>query len=170
MSHIVRQEIPLQLHHEEIFNLINCTVPFNRAPCIQSGVDLLQNDDTFFICDVDLLVKIDTLQRIRFHVDNGKVYFPVFFSQYKTATSDIAEINGFWRTFSYGMLAMKKVHFPGTFFPRLSLESFAPAHINILECIRTNRQVRFGNKRMGWRRFEIFRNLCQFQGLIWIFY
>ena len=111
LSHIVRQEIPIHLHHEQIFNLINCTVPFNRAPCIQSGVDLLQNDDTFFICDVDLLVKIDTLQRIRFHVDNGKVYFPVFFSQYKTATSDIAETNGFWRTFSYGMLAMTKVHF-----------------------------------------------------------
>ena len=84
-------------------------MPFNRAPCIQTGVDLLENDDTFFICDVDLLVKIDTLQRIRLHVDNGKVYFPVFFSQYKTATSEIAETNGFWRTFSYGMLAMKKV-------------------------------------------------------------
>ena len=111
LSHIVRQEIPVHIRQEGNFNLINCTVPFNRAPCIQSGVDLLENEDTFFICDVDLLVKIDTLQRIRLHVDNGKVYFPVFFSQYKIATSEIAETNGFWRTFSYGMLAMKKVIF-----------------------------------------------------------
>ena len=41
---------------------------------------------------------------------------------------------------------------------------FRYSWLNILGCLRTNRQVRSSHKWMGWWRFEIFRDLCQFQG------
>ena len=68
-------------------------------------------NDLFFVCDVDLLVKFNTLQRIRMHASADQAYFPIFFSQYQKASglNEITEDDGFWRTFSYGMVAMRKV-------------------------------------------------------------
>ena len=69
------------------------------------------DNDLFFICDVDLLVKFNTLQRIRLHAAADRAYFPIFFSQYQKSTTanEISEDDGFWRTFSYGMVSMRKV-------------------------------------------------------------
>ena len=83
------------------FTITNCTVPFNRAPCIQSGIDLLgprlvsdslfidhkkslkslttTESDIFFVCDIDLKIDITTLDRIRMNTGDNKVYFPMFF-------------------------------------------------------------------------------------------
>ena len=41
--------------------ITNCGEPFTRAKCIQKGIDALDPDDLFFVCDLDLLVKKDTL-------------------------------------------------------------------------------------------------------------
>ena len=45
-------------------------------------------NDIIFICDVDLLVKIDILRRIRIHQNEKRVFFPIFFSKYKITDDD----------------------------------------------------------------------------------
>ena len=54
-----------------------------------------------FFCDVDLVFDANLVNRIRFFVKKNEVYFPIFFSQYELVPS------GFWRTFSYGMVAFQ---------------------------------------------------------------
>ena len=54
-----------------------------------------------FFCDVDLVFDANLVNRIRFFVQKNEVYFPIFFSQYELVPS------GFWRTFSYGMVAFQ---------------------------------------------------------------
>ena len=54
-----------------------------------------------FFCDVDLVYDANLVNRIRFFVKKNEVYFPIFFSQYEIVPS------GFWRTFSYGMVAFQ---------------------------------------------------------------
>ena len=57
--------------------------------------------DLIFFCDVDLIFDMNLVNRIRFFVKKEEVYFPIFFSQYELVPS------GFWRTFSYGMVAFQ---------------------------------------------------------------
>ena len=50
---------------------------------------------------MDLVFDVNLINRIRFFVKTNEVYFPIFFSQYELVPS------GFWRTFSYGMVAFQ---------------------------------------------------------------
>ena len=58
-------------------------------------------EDLVFFCDVDLVYDANLVNRIRFFVKKNEVYFPIFFSQYEIVPS------GFWRSFSYGMVAFQ---------------------------------------------------------------
>lgn len=122
-----------------VTKIVNCTEPFARAKCIQVGIDTIELDELFFICDLDLLVKKDTLDRIRFLTKPLSVYFPVFFSQYQLSSEwNCKETNGFWRTFSYGMLAMTKFDYEKTAKFDMSISGWGGEDVKFFEnCIQS---------------------------------
>jgi len=84
------------------------------------------NENEVFFCDVDLIFSPDILLHIRRNTVRGKqVYYPVFFSQYNPQAFRnnkrqdkvqfrFDEHDGFWRSFSYGVVSMYKCDYDKT--------------------------------------------------------
>ena len=92
---------------------------FARAAALDLGAKQCSKNDLLFCVDVDILMTVDSLNRIRLNTIEGKqVYYPVVFSQYNPSTicknSSACQINdfdfssdmGYWRKFGYGIAAM----------------------------------------------------------------
>ena len=92
---------------------------FARAAALDLGAKQCSKNDLLFCVDVDILLTIDSLNRIRLNTIEGKqVYYPVVFSQYnpntickksQSCTIDDFEFSsnmGYWRQFGYGIAAM----------------------------------------------------------------
>jgi len=52
-------------------SVIECGEPFARGRCLNHGIKLLKLENSFFICDVDLVLQSDSVRRIRF-LSKGK--------------------------------------------------------------------------------------------------
>nr|CAI5822528.1 unnamed protein product [Callosobruchus analis] len=94
---------------------------FTRGRALQSGVELLQNEDLMLFIDVDMIFDRSTLERVRRNtVLKRKVYFPIVYSLYNpkflneyTNISGISQIiidetHGFWRQFGFGIGSLYK--------------------------------------------------------------
>lgn len=96
---------------------------FSRAKALESGVQLLKDNDLMFFLDVDILFSKNTLQRIRFNtVQRKRAYFPIVFSLYDytlfnrslvnfeqfPSEAIINENSGFWRQFGFGIASIYK--------------------------------------------------------------
>ena len=92
---------------------------FARAVALDLGAKQCSKNDLLFCVDVDILLTVDSLNRIRLNTIEGKqVYYPVVFSQYNPSTIcknspsctiddfDFASDMGYWRQFGYGIAAM----------------------------------------------------------------
>ena len=100
---------------------------FNRGKGLQIGAQSRKDSDIIVFMDVDLVFDEKYIHRIQRNVIQGKrAYFPVFFSQFdpelvydsnhlkpKTPWS-LNERDGFWRIYSYGMVAIYKSDFDKT--------------------------------------------------------
>lgn len=98
---------------------------FSRARALEQGIATLSPDDLIFICDVDMIVKPEFLNRCRRNSIKGKqVYYPEVFRFYNTEyayryagplkskrRSQITRESGHWGTYSYGMLCVYKEDF-----------------------------------------------------------
>ena len=104
---------------------------FSRGAGLQLAAESVTRDDSrsgevLFFCDVDLVFTRDILSHIRRNTVVGRqVYYPVFFSQYDPALVyaqrarpqspfSFDELDGFWRYFSYGMVALYSSDFART--------------------------------------------------------
>ncbi|CAG5102679.1 Oidioi.mRNA.OKI2018_I69.chr1.g417.t1.cds [Oikopleura dioica] len=88
----------------------SCKVPFDKAHCLQVAIDALEEQDLFFVYDVDILVTKNFIKRV-LALGNDFVYFPTLFSQYELTNHEdfkISESNGFWRSHGVGPVAMTK--------------------------------------------------------------
>lgn len=94
---------------------------FARASALDLGAKQCSKHDLLFCVDVDILLTVDSLNRIRLNTIEGtQVYYPIVFSQYNPSTicknSPICAIDdfdfssdmGYWRQFGYGIAAFYK--------------------------------------------------------------
>lgn len=107
-----RQEAPLNI--TVTFN----TARYSRSNALNSIAKGFDKDAILIIVDVDLIVTSEFLRRVALNVSPGTAYFPVMFSKYAPETVcygrpncsvglfDYSRDSGFWRYFSYGMLAI----------------------------------------------------------------
>ena len=92
---------------------------FARAAALDLGAKQCSKNNLLFCVDVDILLTVDSLNRIRLNTIEGKqVYYPVVFSQYNPNTIcknsqsctiddfDFSSDMGYWRQFGYGIAAM----------------------------------------------------------------
>jgi len=106
--------------------IMDKTLSFSRGIGLQRAADHVANEkEILFFCDVDLVFKKKILKNIRRNTVLGKqVYYPVFFSQYDPSIVHTGEkssqyfryeeLDGYWRSFSYGMVSMFKHDFAKT--------------------------------------------------------
>ncbi len=93
---------------------------FSRGMALQEGSKLFSEHALLFFIDVDIYLRADVLQRIRYNAVRGQqVYYPIVFSQYDPKTTCDSEdcpqhsspfnfdnSMGYWRQFGYGIAAM----------------------------------------------------------------
>lgn len=96
-------------------SIVELSGKFSRARALQASVDHYNTSSLLFFLDVDMFFTADVLRRVRANTQLGRqVYFPIVFSQYKnqanlsyaTAHHRIAERNGYWRLFGFGIMSI----------------------------------------------------------------
>ena len=100
---------------------------FNRGKGLQIGAESRRDSDIIVFMDVDLIFTEKYVKRIQRNVIQSKrVYFPVFFSQFDPdmiydenhpnpeSHWRLTERDGFWRIYSFGMVALYKSDFDKT--------------------------------------------------------
>ncbi|XP_011501671.1 PREDICTED: chondroitin sulfate synthase 1 [Ceratosolen solmsi marchali] len=114
---------------------------FSRARALDQGTTLLREDDLMFFIDVDISFEMPILQRIRRNTLKAKrIYFPVVFSQYNPkiifGISDqdiISDVNGFWRLFGFGIVAIYKSDYDAMGGFDLSIEGWGKEDVDLFE-------------------------------------
>lgn len=92
---------------------------FSRGVALDSAArsSFVQENDIILFIDVDMVFKLETLQRIRMNTIQGKqVYLPIVFSQYdprrrnssKSLVSDISNESGYFRQYGFGICSIFK--------------------------------------------------------------
>ncbi|GJQ88202.1 hypothetical protein Trydic_g13194 [Trypoxylus dichotomus] len=109
-------------------NIITMEEPFARGRALQSGANILQDNDLMFFVDVDIAFNSKSLLRIRQNtLKNSTIYFPIVYSLYDpkmfSKSYDIGdyrifdrevllnEDNGSWRQFGFGIVSLYKSDF-----------------------------------------------------------
>ena len=118
---------------------------FSRGVGLQKSAEYVKDpNEIIFFCDVDLVFSIEILMHIRRNtIQNKRVYYPVFFSQYDPDVVysehtrpqnhfHFEELDGFWRHFSYGMVSLYKSDFMKTSGFDLSLRGWGLEDIHMV--------------------------------------
>lgn len=90
---------------------------FSRGRALDLGISTLSRNDLVFMCDVDMEITGDFLQRCQHNtIKNKQVYYPEFFKYYnmdyvyrftkRPRRLSISRQNGHWAKYSYGMVCM----------------------------------------------------------------
>lgn len=115
-------ELLKQLKSRNIYSQINF---IHRQEDFSRGVALdvatrssyIQDDNIILFIDVDMVFKLETLQRIRMNTIQGKqVYLPIVFSQYDpkrreqqyVSPDEITNDSGYFRQFGFGICSIYK--------------------------------------------------------------
>ncbi|CAG5110607.1 Oidioi.mRNA.OKI2018_I69.chr2.g4991.t1.cds [Oikopleura dioica] len=109
ITHILRDTVGAENMVDKTM-VVFCDIPFRKANCLQNAINELGDDDLFFVYDVDLVVDVEFIERIR-NIAQSHVYFPVITSQYEIAKEKEPKISGndgFWREWGVGPVAMTK--------------------------------------------------------------
>lgn len=94
--------------------LIEVNGPFSRALALEKGAKAFPNDSLLFFLDVDVVLDLGVLERIRLNtIQSKQVYFPVVFSEYDPEYIEndvdlplLCEERGYWRQFGYGIVSI----------------------------------------------------------------
>ena len=92
---------------------------FSRAKALDLAMTSLNANELAFLCDVDMSIDVDFLNRCKLNTIMGqRVYYPIFFKYYnmdyvyrfkrRPATLRIKREHGHWASYSYGMLCIYK--------------------------------------------------------------
>jgi hypothetical protein len=98
---------------------------FSRGRALELGMATLSPNDLVFVCDVDMALSSDFLQRCRRNTVQGQsAYYPQFFKYYNMQYvyhfsrmpwgKSISRHHGHWATYSYGMLCIYKSDYDTT--------------------------------------------------------
>ena len=92
---------------------------FTRGRALHLGLSQLGDSDLVFLCDTDMVMTREFMERCRVNpVQGRRVYYPIFFSYYnmdyayhreaKPERPVISRRNGHWVSYSYGMVCLFK--------------------------------------------------------------
>ena len=106
-------------HSEAMISIISGVGNFSRARALDLGIQHLQADDLAFLCDVDMIVEREFLDKCRKNTVQGKrVYYPEVFKMYNTEYVywnkqkpkhfELSRSTGHWGYYAYGMLCIYK--------------------------------------------------------------
>ncbi|XP_061401845.1 chondroitin sulfate synthase 1 [Musca vetustissima] len=115
-------ELLRQLKSRNIYQQINYIQrqeDFSRGVALDTAArsSYIQDDNIILFIDVDMVFKLETLQRIRMNTIQGsQVYLPIVFSQYDPkrqqqefiAPEEITNESGYFRQFGFGICAIYK--------------------------------------------------------------
>lgn len=115
-------EVMQQLKSRHIYEQINYMhrqEEFSRGIALDAATrsSYIQDDNIILFIDVDMVFKLETLQRIRMNTQQGKqVYLPIVFSQYDPKRQEqeyispdaINNESGYFRQFGFGICAIYK--------------------------------------------------------------
>ena len=98
---------------------------FSRGRALHLAIGTLSRNDLVFMCDVDMEIEREFLQRCRHNtIVHKQVYYPEFFKYYnmdyvykfskRPRGLSINRQNGHWATYSYGMACMYKMDYDAT--------------------------------------------------------
>lgn len=116
---------------------------FSRGVALQEGVRQVSEGGILLFCDVDILIDLDILYRVRRNtVNTSTVYFPIFFARHnpnvvgKSVKVDhfIEEAIGFWREFSFGMVSIYKHDFQLTEGFHLNIDGWGLEDLELVSC------------------------------------
>ncbi len=109
-----------QKYPSAAFNVIPTNGTFSRGRALHIGISTLQAKDLLFMCDVDMTLERNFLNRCRQNAIQGqRIYYPEVFKYYNmdyvykfekkpTITYQINRYHGHWCTYGYGMVCMHK--------------------------------------------------------------
>ena len=108
-QNVAQQLGMLKRQYPDSVEFIISTRQFSRGVALQKAIELRDLNDVLFLCDIDMVFGASLIQRIRSLTTGGVAYYPIFLSNYQFGK------DGFWRTFSYGMLSIIKRKFDLTY-------------------------------------------------------
>lgn len=106
-------------HIYQQINYIHRQEDFSRGVALDTAArsSYIQDDNIILFIDVDMVFKLETLQRIRLNTLQGKqVYLPIVFSQYdpkrrgqqQIPADEITNESGYFRQYGFGICAIFK--------------------------------------------------------------